>query len=640
MPGGEAEDQAPADPLLGRHVGGKFLLEKLLGAGAMGAVYRARQTALEKVVAIKVMHAELARDAMFAARFHREAKAASRLDHPNSIRILDYGQDPDGLLYIAMEFLDGRDLAHLLVQDWPLPDARIVDLVSQALGAIAVAHDLGITHRDLKPENIMVLRRRTDDGVDIDVVKVCDFGIAKLVEASDEPDPARPVGPGRGKLTTAGLVIGTPAYMSPEQGRGEAIDGRSDLYSMGVILYQMLTGQLPFDAPTALGLVVKHQTEVPAPPSSLRAGVDPRLEAVCLRAMAKSPADRYQTARELRAAIRLPADAVSAPLPLEIAPTMQFVAPVASEPEVATARTELQLAPAPTGSPAVFPSQGVTAVGVPGSGPARRWPLVGAGLAIAGVAFAFAWGRGTRQAVGAPPAALAGGQAELAPAVVDPPAPRSAPREVVTPDPQPAPPAPSSRPGDREPPRRPSSAPGTTGPGRATAAVAQADPSRPRGDSPATGAEPPRADPPGTPDPAPQAVASAPVVAPPAVAPAPPESRPAAAFDRATATVDLGTPTNVQGTTGTSVINALAHARGAVTECYRRALPGLTAPLEGGGKLHIETDDSSRITRASVDGPGGASVASCIAAAVNGSRVGNADTGGASADIPLTFRAR
>jgi len=175
--GGEGAGEEP-DPLLGRNVGRKFVLEKQLGAGAMGAVYRARQTALEKVVAIKVMHGELARDPMFAARFHREAKAASRLDHPNSIRILDYGQDDDGLLYIAMEYLDGRDLSHLIVQDWPLSNARIVDLLSQALGAIAVAHDMGITHRDLKPENIMVLERRTDDGALIDVVKVCDFGIA------------------------------------------------------------------------------------------------------------------------------------------------------------------------------------------------------------------------------------------------------------------------------------------------------------------------------------------------------------------------------------------------------------------------------------------------------------------------------
>jgi serine/threonine protein kinase len=382
-----------SDPLIGRNVGGKFLLEKQLGAGAMGAVYRARQTALEKVVAIKVMHGELARDAMFAARFHREAKAASRLDHPNSIRILDYGQDHDGLLYIAMEYLDGRDLSHLILQEWPLANARFVDLLAQALGAIAVAHELGITHRDLKPENIMVLRRTTDEGVDVDVVKVCDFGIAKLVEGgedvNDDASSAAPA-PARGKLTTAGLVIGTPAYMSPEQGRGEVIDGRSDLYSMGVILYQLLTGQLPFDAPSAIGIVVKHQTEAPPPPSTIREGVDRELEAVCLKALEKAPAARYQTARDFRTALRTAIDvnpqsrtsAVSVPYAVPQAPTQPLPA------EAGTARTELQLSSSPalgTGAAAIVAAR-VEAARDAAQEPRKRWATIAAAVALAGAA--------------------------------------------------------------------------------------------------------------------------------------------------------------------------------------------------------------------------------------------------------------
>src|SRR5579864_7327786 len=169
--------------LIGRTIAGKFVVEELLGAGAMGAVYRARQIALEKTVAIKVMHGEHAHDAMFAARFHREAKAASRLNHPNSMQVIDFGAEPDGLLYIAMEYLDGRSLHRLLREEWPLPAARIADITMQMLAALAVAHDMGVVHRDLKPENVMVLRTTDDDGRPKDLVKVCDFGIAKITDS-------------------------------------------------------------------------------------------------------------------------------------------------------------------------------------------------------------------------------------------------------------------------------------------------------------------------------------------------------------------------------------------------------------------------------------------------------------------------
>ena len=198
--------KADHDLLVGRTIAGKYVVDNLIGTGAMGAVFRARQIALEKTVAIKVMHGENAEDPAFAARFHREAKAASRLNHPNSIQILDFGAEPDGLLYIAMEYLDGRSLHTVLREEWPLAPARIADILMQTLAALAVAHDMGVVHRDLKPENVMVLSGTDDDGRPKDIVKVCDFGIAKIT------DPRAYRGNGErdsdGPVTTAGFLVG------------------------------------------------------------------------------------------------------------------------------------------------------------------------------------------------------------------------------------------------------------------------------------------------------------------------------------------------------------------------------------------------------------------------------------------------
>ncbi len=308
------------EALVGRPIAnGKYVIERFLGGGAMGAVFRAEQTLLRKTVAIKVMHADLAKDATFAVRFHREALAASRLDHPASMRVLDFGEEPDGLLYIAMEYLEGRDLYKVIHEDWPLSDKRIVDILSQALAALAVAHDMGVIHRDLKPENIMILAGTNDEGASIDVVKVCDFGIAKLVDGDDDA-PSTAISPGEKKpapkATTQGLIIGTPEYMSPEQAQGKKLDLRSDLYSMGIILYQLLTGRVPFDGESAVTVVVKHVTELPAPPHTVYAGVNPRLEAVCMKAVEKAPDARFATAREMRSALRAALE--GAPMPVSV----------------------------------------------------------------------------------------------------------------------------------------------------------------------------------------------------------------------------------------------------------------------------------------------------------------------------------
>jgi serine/threonine-protein kinase len=359
---GEPETDRGDPSMIGRLVSGKYTIEKFLGGGAMGAVYKARFAALEKNVAVKVMHRSVAVDPNFVGRFHREAKAASRLDHPNSIRVIDFGEEPDGLLYIAMEYVEGRDLYSVIHEDWPISNADIGDIVMQALAAIAVAHEMGVIHRDLKPENLMMLRAKNDDEKDAYVVKVCDFGIAKITENEDEPKTG---GPGGQKLTTQGLVVGTPEYMSPEQARGEKLDPRSDIYSMGIILYQLLTGRTPFTGDNALAVVLKHITEAPSAPSVHYAGVHKGLEAITLKAIAKDRNERFQTARAMRNAIREALE--GRPMPVDIA-AATLEAPQSSLPGTAPMVVAGGMAP-------------LEARGVTGPGPAvEAAPTVAGGI--------------------------------------------------------------------------------------------------------------------------------------------------------------------------------------------------------------------------------------------------------------------
>ncbi len=281
--------QQTDDPLIGRTLPGGYVILDLVGIGGMGRVYRAEQTNLGRTVAVKIIHPHLVGEENAAARFITEARAASRLNHPNSVAVIDFGKTEDGQLYLVMEFLRGKDLARVQYEEGPLSFRRIVSILRQVLAALSEAHHLGIIHRDLKPENVILEPVRTGG----DFVKVVDFGLAKMREGT---------GP---NITSPGIVCGTPEYMSPEQGRGDPLDPRSDLYAVGVIFYQLLTGRLPFEAESPTQVVLMHITEPPPDPrAAAPERVIPSLLAdVCLMALAKEPPHRFGNADEFGEAL-------------------------------------------------------------------------------------------------------------------------------------------------------------------------------------------------------------------------------------------------------------------------------------------------------------------------------------------------
>jgi eukaryotic-like serine/threonine-protein kinase len=279
------------DPLLGQTLAGKYKIEKLIKTGGMGSVYRGRHVLMDKTVAIKVLRPSLAGDDAVVARFSREAKAASKISHPHAVSVTDFGEAENGVVFLIMEYLDGRTLKEVIVKEGPLPLGRAVEIVRQVAGALDAAHGHGVIHRDLKSENIMLVSHNGDEWA-----KVLDFGIAKILQ---------PVGSAAdAEITQANLVVGTPQYMSPEQcSQSGALDARSDVYSLGIIIHEMLTGRLPFTGESATVVMMK-QVQDP-PPSILSAGsaIPVAVDKVIQRALAKQPIDRFQSAGELSAAL-------------------------------------------------------------------------------------------------------------------------------------------------------------------------------------------------------------------------------------------------------------------------------------------------------------------------------------------------
>ncbi len=289
--------------LVGRTVGGRFTVTETIGTGGFASVHRGTQVGEPREVALKIMDPRHAGNRNILRRFRREAEAAASLDHPNIVRILDHGVDGD-VAYIVMELLGGYDLFEALARDRRVAEARAARIVMQVCDALTAAHALGIVHRDLKPENIMLVGDPTDPA--LEQVKVLDFGIAKILDRDPPPPPAPSVDAEEGPssspsaISKVGMVMGTPHYVSPELGRAEPIDGRSDVYACGVLLYQLLAGQPPFDGETPLQVVMRHVHEKPRPLSTLVPRVSSRLEAVVMKALAKQPSDRQQTAAELK----------------------------------------------------------------------------------------------------------------------------------------------------------------------------------------------------------------------------------------------------------------------------------------------------------------------------------------------------
>ena len=283
---------------------GDFRVIRKLGEGGMGQVYLAEHVKMGRRCAIKIMSPAMMKDPDAISRFNREAANASRIGHPNVCAIYDFGETPEGLIYLAMEFIEGRSLNGILDEQGTLPLARAASIITQCADALQVAHDLGIVHRDLKPDNIMVITARGKD-----TVKVVDFGIAKAVGAEG----------GAQKVTKTGFVVGTPEYMSPEQLAGDPVDGRSDLYSLALVFYRMLTGGSPFPADSQQETMIKRLTDDPLPLATARPDVrfPAQLQRVMDRALARSPEDRYASAAEFARDVRGLVGSLAGPVDFE-----------------------------------------------------------------------------------------------------------------------------------------------------------------------------------------------------------------------------------------------------------------------------------------------------------------------------------
>ena len=286
-----------------RLLGGRYELDGVVGRGGMAEVYRARDIRLDRIVAIKTLRTDLARDQIFQARFRREAQSAASLNHPSIVAVYDTGEDMATgvpVPYIVMEYVDGRTVRDLLQEGHRLLPERSLEIIDGVLRALDYSHQAGIVHRDIKPGNVMVTRNGD--------VKVMDFGIARAMSDA------------QATMTQTAQVIGTAQYLSPEQARGERVDSRSDLYSTGCLLYELLCGRPPFTGDSPVAIAYQHVRENPVPPSRVDPDVPAWADAIVLKAMAKAPADRYQTAADMRADLQRAASG----MPVAAAPPTRF----------------------------------------------------------------------------------------------------------------------------------------------------------------------------------------------------------------------------------------------------------------------------------------------------------------------------
>jgi serine/threonine-protein kinase len=358
-------ETADEHPLVGQTIAGKYKIVRLLGEGGMGCVYLGEQQlgTTTRKVAVKTLHKHLSHDPSIKARFQREVGTVAALEHPNTIQVFDFGTMEDGTLYIVMEFVQGRSVADILEKDGPMPPERVEHILRQVVGSLEEAHSHGIVHRDLKPDNVVLSERAGQK----DWVEVLDFGIAKR---SSEHDP------NEAKLTQQGMVLGTPPYMSPEQFTGQPVDVRSDIYALGVMAYEMLTGRLPWEANTAWEWASKHMTEPPTPLEHQPFGpnVPEHMRAAIVRALAKNKEERFASVREFFDAFSgggVPAPVHGAAMSVQSSPGPSGGTAVMNAQPVAGT-------PSSSGSPRVK-----TEVGAPVISPVEAPPFGGAGVPAA-----------------------------------------------------------------------------------------------------------------------------------------------------------------------------------------------------------------------------------------------------------------
>ncbi|MEU8649547.1 protein kinase [Streptomyces sp. NPDC048737] len=353
--------------------GGRYQLRDLLGEGGMASVHLAYDSVLDRQVAVKTLHTELGREQAFRERFRREAQAVAKLTHTNIVSVFDTGEDDvDGLTtpYIVMEYVEGRPLGSVLDEDvrrqGAMPADKALKITADVLAALEISHEMGLVHRDIKPGNVMMTKRG--------VVKVMDFGIARAMQS------------GVTSMTQTGMVVGTPQYLSPEQALGRGVDARSDLYSVGIMLFQLVTGRLPFDADSPLAIAYAHVQEEPVAPSSINRALPPAVDALVARALKKNPNERFPTAVAMRdECLRVAASLQPAPPSIVPGTPAQSGSGVGSavfppvgqspQPPVGNVRTPYQ--PAPTPNPYGTPSTPAPSYGYPQQGYQTPAPAYG-----------------------------------------------------------------------------------------------------------------------------------------------------------------------------------------------------------------------------------------------------------------------